>query len=379
MGFLPANSGGVKLDFSSKLESMYGQSTRELLLALCSEAGVEHGTLFVEDKGAYPFVLRSRLESLLQQVLDDSGLRLPNEASLSDGLPPVEPKRMRRSRLYLPGNEAKYMINAALHQPDGIILDLEDSVAPASKFDARAMVRHALHCLDFGACERMVRINQGEMGMEDLQYLSDAPFHMVLIPKVETPEEIHALEPLVAGRDLLFMPIIESAKGVMNAEAIAQASPRIVALTLGLEDLTADLGVVKTPGGEETAFACSWVIHVAKAHGLQAIDSVYGNIGDEEGLRNSLREAKAKGFEGKGCVHPRQIRIVHDEFAPTAAEIDRACKIALAFESADAKGLGVVSLGSKMIDPPVVKRALRLVGVAIQAGLLSEDWRSATN
>ena len=271
------------------------------------------------------------------------------------------------------------MINAALHQPDGIILDLEDSVAPASKFDARAMVRHALHCLDFGDCERMVRINQGEMGMEDLQYLADAPFHMVLIPKVETPEEVQALEPLVEDRDLLFMPIIESAKGVMNAEAIAQASPRIAALTLGLEDLTADLGVVKTPGGEETAFACSWVIHAAKAHGLQAIDSVYGNISDEEGLRESLREAKAKGFEGKGCVHPRQIRVVHDEFAPTSAEIDRACKIALAFESADAKGLGVVSLGSKMIDPPVVKRALRLVGVAIQAGLLSEDWRSTTN
>jgi citrate lyase subunit beta / citryl-CoA lyase len=376
MGFLPADSGGLLLDFTSKLESMYGQSTRDLLLTLCNEAGVEHGTLFVEDKGAYPFVLRARLESLLQQVLDDSGLRLHHEAPLGDGLPPVEPKRMRRSRLYLPGNEAKYMLNAALHEPDGIILDLEDSVAPAAKFDARAMVRHALHCLDFGDCERMVRINQGEMGMEDLAYLSDAPFHLVLIPKVETAEEVQALEPIVADRDLLFMPIIESAKGVMNADAIAKASPRIVALTLGLEDLTADLGVVKTPGGMETAFACSWVIHAAKANGLQAIDSVYGNIADEKGLRHSLREAKAKGFEGKGCVHPRQIRVVHEEFAPSAAEIDRACKITLAFEDAETKGLGVVSLGSKMIDPPVVKRALTVVSSAIRAGLIEENWRT---
>ncbi|MBC8405499.1 MAG: citrate lyase ACP [Planctomycetes bacterium] len=376
MGFLPADSGGLQLDFTSKLESMYGQSTRDFLLTLCNEAGVEHGTLFVEDKGAYPFVLRARLESLLQQVLDDSGLRLHHEAPLGDGLPPVEPKRMRRSRLYLPGNEAKYMLNAALHEPDGIILDLEDSVAPAAKFDARAMVRHALHCLDFGDCERMVRINQGEMGMEDLAYLKDAPFHLVLIPKVETAEEVQALEPIVADRDLLFMPIIESAKGVLNADAIAKASPRIVALTLGLEDLTADLGVVKTPGGKETAFACSWVIHAAKANGLQAIDSVYGNIADEEGLRHSLREAKAKGFEGKGCVHPRQIRVVHEEFAPSAAEIERACKITRAFEEAEAKGLGVVSLGSKMIDPPVVKRALTVVSFAIRASLIEENWRT---
>jgi len=375
MGFHPADSGGLQLDFTSKLESMYGQNTRELLLALCSEAGVEHGTLFVEDKGAYPFVLRARLESLLQQVLDDTALRLPHQPTLGEGLPPVEPKRMRRSRLYLPGNEAKYMLNAALHQPDGIILDLEDSVAPAAKFDARAMVRHALHCLDFGDCERMVRINQGEMGQEDLAYLEDAPFHMVLIPKVETPEEVQALEPIVDGRDLLFMPIIESARGVLNADAIAQASPRIVALTLGLEDLTADLGVVKTAGGMESSFACSWVIHAAKANGLQAIDSVYGNIADKDGLRASVREAKAKGFEGKGCVHPRQIRVVHDEFAPSTAEIERACRITLAFEAAEAKGLGVVSLGSKMIDPPVVKRALTVVSAAVRGGLLNEDWR----
>jgi citrate lyase subunit beta / citryl-CoA lyase len=375
MGFVPANSGGLQLDFHSKLESMYGERTRELLLGLCAEAGVEHGTLMVEDQGAYPFVLRARLESLLQQVLDDPDLRLPPEPALGDAMPPADRNRARRSRLYLPGNEAKYMVNAAIHSPDGVILDLEDSVAPAAKYDARAMVRHALHCLDFGDCERMVRINQGEMGLEDLAYLADAPFHLVLIPKVETAAEIQAVVEAAGDRDLLFMPIIESAKGVMNAMSIAEASEQIAALTLGLEDLTADLGVVKTASGEETQFACSRVIHAAKAANLQAIDSVYGDIGDVAGLRASVRAAKAMGFEGKGCVHPRQIRIVHQEFAPTDEQIERACRIARAFAEAEAKGLGVVSLGSKMIDPPVVKRALAVVQSAVQSGQLDENWR----
>jgi citrate lyase subunit beta / citryl-CoA lyase len=376
MGFNIASSGGLQLDFQSKLESMYGERTRELLIGLCADAGVEHGTLRVEDQGAYPFVLRARLESLLQQVLDDPELRLPPEPALGDAMPPAERNRLRRSRLYLPGNEAKYMVNAAIHRPDGVILDLEDSVAPAAKFDARAMVRHALHCLDFGDCERMVRINQGEMGLEDLAYLADAPFHLVLIPKVESVQEALAVIDAAGDRDLLFMPIIESAKGVLNAAAIAQCSSQIAALTLGLEDLTADLGVVKTAAGSETQFACSMVIHAAKAAQVQAIDSVYGDIGDEEGLRASVQAAKAMGFEGKGCVHPRQIRIVHQEFAPTAEQIERACHIARAFAEAEAKGLGVVALGSKMIDPPVVKRALAVVESAVQSGLLAENWRN---
>ena len=151
---------------------------------------------------------------------------------------------------------------------------------------------------------------------------------------------------------------------MLNAFAIAEASPRNVALTLGLEDLTADLGVVKTPGGAETAWASSQVIYAAKAAELQAIDSVYGDVADEEGLRQSVRFAKSIGFEGKGCVHPRQITIIHQEFAPSEEEITKARAIVEAFDEAQTKGLGVVSLGSKMIDPPVVKRAQSLVRLA---------------
>jgi citrate lyase subunit beta/citryl-CoA lyase len=376
-GFSPASSGGIELDFHSRLEGMYGDSTRELLRGLLAEAGIEHGCLEVHDAGAYPFLLRARLESLLIKVTGDSALRLSPEPSLGEEMTAPRRDRPRRSRLYLPGNESKYMLNAAVHGPDGVILDLEDSVAPTAKHDARAVVRHALFHLDWKDCERMVRINQGELGAEDLAYLDGAPLHLILVPKVETAAEMHAIDAALGDRDVLLMPIIESAKGIMNVMEIAAASPRTVALTLGLEDLTADLGVVKTPGGHETSWACSQVIFAAKAHGLQAIDSVYGNIADEAGLRASVSESKAIGFEGKGCVHPRQLKVIHEEFAPTVAQVERACRIAKAFEKAEEQGLGVVSLGSKMIDPPVVKRALKTVADALEAGLLEPDWRDA--
>ncbi|MCP4771876.1 MAG: citrate lyase ACP [Planctomycetes bacterium] len=374
-GFTPASSGGIELDFYSRLDGMYGDSTRELLRGLLAEAGIEHGLLSVNDAGAYPFLLRARLESLLIRVTGNQDLRLSPEPPLGAAMSAPRRERARRSRLYLPGNESKYMLNAAVHGPDAVILDLEDSVAPSAKEDARAVIRHALFHLDWQDCERMVRINQGAMGFSDLAYLADTPLHLILVPKVETAEEMHAIDQALGERDVLLMPIIESAKGVMNAMEIASASPRNVALTLGLEDLTADLGVVKTTGGHETSWACSQVIYAAKAHGLQAIDSVYGNVADEEGLRASVQEAKAIGFEGKGCVHPRQIKVIHEEFAPTTAQVERAGKIALAFEKAEKQGLGVVSLGSKMIDPPVVKRALKTVADAIDAGLLALNWR----
>ncbi len=361
VGFTPGKGAGVELELRSKLDSLYGQSTRALLHSLLEAGGVDAGRLEVEDRGAYPFLIRARMEALLRRVSGDPALCLEPEASLGPEMAAPQRQRPRRSRLYLPGNEAKYMLNAAVHQPDGVILDLEDSVAPVAKHDARSVVRHALHSLDWGGCERMVRINQGEAGFADLAALADAPFHLVLIPKVESGEELRALDEACGDRELLFMPILETARGIMNAMEIAAASPRNVALTLGLEDLTADLGVVKTRGGEETRWACSQVIYAAKAHGLQAIDSVYGDVGDEQGLRESLRLAKAMGFEGKGCVHPRQIRVVHEELRPSEAELARARKIVAAFEEAEAKGLGVVSLGSKMIDPPVVKRALKMV------------------
>jgi citrate lyase subunit beta/citryl-CoA lyase len=264
------------------------------------------------------------------------------------------------------------MLNAGLHKPDGIILDLEDSVAPPEKDAARTLVRNALRSIDFKDSERMVRINQGDRGLEDLEFIAAHNVHVVLIPKVESAEQVIAVDKKISellaakaiGRPVYLMPIVESALGAIRAYEIATASPNIVALTIGLEDYTADIGVQRTDEGRESFWARCQVINAARAAGVQPIDSVYSDVANMEGLRQAVLEAKGLGFDGKGCIHPRQITVIHEAFAPTEAELTKARRIVEAFEEAQKMGLGVVSLGSKMIDPPVVKRAQRIVRLA---------------
>ncbi len=247
-----------------------------------------------------------------------------------------------------PGSEPKYFINAALHGSDGIILDLEDSVHVSEKDAARLLVRNALRAVDFLGCERMVRINQIPLGLEDLDEIVPESPDLILIPKVESSEQIMEADRRIAEiksnygitRPIWLMPILESALGIENAFSIAKASPQIVALTIGLEDYTADLGVVKTLAGSESLYARQRVVNAARAAGVQAIDSVFGDVGDLEGLRTWALNSRALGFEGMGCVHPTQIPVIHEAFAPSAAEIERARKIVTAYDEAQEKGLG---------------------------------------
>jgi citrate lyase subunit beta/citryl-CoA lyase len=285
---------------------------------------------------------------------------------------------MRRSRLYVPGSEPKYFINAALHGSDGVILDLEDSVHISEKDSARVLVRNALRSVDFLNCERMVRINQIPLGLEDLDEIVPECPDLVLIPKVEHPEQVIEADLRISkiqsdyglSRTIWLMPILESALGIENAFVIARASERVVALTIGLEDYTADLGVVKTSTGGESIYARQRVLNAARAAGVQAIDSVFSDVGDPDALRAWAVHSRTLGFEGMGCVHPSQIAVIHEAFAPSSTELEKARRIVAAFDEAQAKGLGVVSLGSKMIDPPVVQRALKMLSRAKEMGLL---------
>ena len=366
---------GLRIELRSKVATWYGAAIEEQARRVLADLGVAAGRLEIDDRGALPFVIAARIEAAVRRAGLGEGRR-----HLPEGLPapPPSPRdRLRRSRLYLPGNEPKYFPNAGLHGADGLILDLEDSVHPAEKDAARILVRNALRAVDFGGAERMVRINQLPLGLEDLQEVIPERPDLVLIPKVESAEQVRevdaAIREILPGRDVWLMPILESALGIERAFEIATACERVCALTIGLEDYTADLGVVKTPGGEESLWARLRLVNAAKAAGVQAIDSVYGNVADMEGLRAWGERARAIGFEGMGAVHPRQVPVIHEAFAPSAAEIEKARKIVAAFEEAQAKGLGVVSLGSKMIDPPVVERALRLVERARAMGLVGDD------
>jgi citrate lyase subunit beta / citryl-CoA lyase len=370
----PRDCGGLEIALESRVGLYYGDSilrqTREALETL----EIRHARVSIHDEGALPFVISARIETAARRA----GLGIGNKA-LSEKLPPPAPSaldRLRRSRLYLPGTEPKYFINAGLHSPDAIILDLEDSVHHAEKDAARILVRNTLRSVDFGACERMVRINQLPLGLEDLtEVISEMP-DLILLPKTEKPEQVMEVDHVIADlkgrhrieRAIWIMPILESALGIENAFAIATASPNIAALTIGLEDYTADIGVVKTTEGRETLYARARLVNAAKAAGIQAIDSVFGDVADLDGLRRWGENSRALGFEGMGCIHPSQIRVIHEAFSPSQVEIDKALKIVAAFEDAQQRGLGVVSLGSKMIDPPVVERARKLVARAKAMG-----------
>jgi citrate lyase subunit beta/citryl-CoA lyase len=374
----PRDSGGLEVGLESRVAPYYGDAILAQTRQVLETMGVKNARVGIHDEGALPFVISARIETAVRRTGLGAGLKaLPDKAAgAASGASAKD--RLRRSRLYIPGSEPKYFINAALHGPDAIILDLEDSVHASEKDTARILVRNALRAVDFGACERMVRINQLPLGLEDLaEIIPEAP-DLILIPKVEHPGQVSQVDHMIdelkvrhqIQRPIWLMPILESGQGIENAAAIAAASENVVALSIGLEDYTADLGVVKTSEGCESLYARTRLVNAARASGLQAIDSVYADVGDIEGLKHWAENSRALGFEGMGCIHPAQIPVIHSAFAPSKSEIERAQKIVAAFEEATQRGIGVVSLGSKMIDPPVVQRAVKLMARAKLMGLV---------
>lgn len=374
-------SGGIKIILNSKVDALYRNSIQDLAKQILDYFDIEHAVLEIVDRGALEPVLAARIEASLKKCQEsEDEFLLP---MLPENQTRTEKDRRRRSRLYLPGNTPKLMLNAGVHKPDGVILDLEDSVAPDKKFEARLVVRNALRGIDFYGAERMVRINQLPLGLEDLEYIVPHYVNLILLPKCESAQQVLEVDQKItellsgAGMDhpVYIMPIIESALGVVEAYSIASASDRVAALAIGLEDYTADLGAPRTREGRESFYARNVLVNAARAAGIQAIDSVFSDVADMDALRKVVLESKSLGYDGMGCIHPRQIKVIHEAFAPTEAEIEKACRIVLAFDEATAKGLGVVSLGSKMIDPPVVARAIRTIDAALEAGILAENWK----
>ena len=371
-----SEGGGINIDIKSKVKSLFGDK----ILKICKDGlvffGIENCNLTVQDTGALDYVLMARLEAAVKMLIDTDKEFLPE--MLPQNIYSTTKDQPRRSRLYLPGNTPKLAINAGIHKPDGIILDLEDSVAPAKKFEAKMLVRNSLRAVDFYGVERMVRMNQIPLGLGDLEYIVAHNVNTILIPKCETAEQIHEINEKINSikKDvtIYLMPIIESALGIINSYSIASAADNVVALAIGLEDYTADLGTQRTQEGKETFFARSMLVNSCKAAGILAIDSVFSDVNDMEALKNVVLESKSLGFDGMGCIHPRQIKVIHENYAPNQKAIDKAKKIVLAFHEAEKRGLGVVSVGSKMVDPPVVKRAIKTINQAIEVGKLDNNW-----
>ena len=362
------DGGGLEIEVISKVASLYGDSIEGTTRTTLAGLGLENARVRVDDKGAVPFVIAARVEAAALRAGAPGGDARPERSVPRERH--TARNRLRRSRLYLPGDQPKLQLNAGLHRPDAVILDLEDSVHVDQKDAARLVVRNALRTVSFGEAEVMVRINQLPLGLDDLSAIVPERPDVLLIPKTESAAQVIEVDARIReilGTDaegaapVWIMPILETALGVESAFEIASASPAVVALTIGLEDYTADLGVPKTLEGAESLYARGRLVNAAKAAGVQAIDSVFGDVGNEDGLRAWASRSRGLGFEGMGCIHPRQIRPIHEAFAPSAEEIEKALRIVAAFEEAEARGLGVVSLGTRMVDPPVVLRAQRLV------------------
>lgn len=277
-----------------------------------------------------------------------------------------------RSLMFVPGAKTRLLEKARTAAADAVILDLEDGVAPDAKTEARALIRQALDAGPF-APQVIVRINgwSGGLAQDDLEAtLPGGGVEAICLPKAEDPVEVQALSRWLDGWEvkqglrsgsLGVLLMIETALGVLRAFDLAQSSPRVQALCLGGEDLSRDLGAVRTKEGQELAYARAHLVVAARAAGVLAIDTVYTDLQDEAGLRAEAIQARRLGYSGQLLIHPNQIEPVHQAWAPSPAEVEWARRVLAAFEEAMARGDGVVALDGKMIDAPVVARARELL------------------
>lgn len=287
--------------------------------------------------------------------------------------------RARRALLFMPGNDLKKIEKATTLGVDCACPDLEDGVALNKKEEARETIARALRALNFGNTERLARINAFGSGFEadDLAAVLPARPDGIVIPKVHDAEQIKWVSNWITAFErsqswevgkICLLAMIESARGVLNVREIASADKRVDALVFGADDLAADIGAVRTREGKEVFYARSAVVTTAAAFGLQAIDMVYINYQDREGLTRETREAFELGYSGKQIIHPNQIDAVQTIFAPTAAEIAFAKRVMDAYAENNRAGRGAFALDGKMIDGPTIKSAQRVLARARAAG-----------
>lgn len=291
--------------------------------------------------------------------------------------------RLRRTMMFVPGNNPSMMQDAYIYGPDSIMLDLEDSVTMAEKDAARVLVHNALKTIDYGKTEMVVRINplSSPYGKKDVEAVVSAGVDVIRMPKTETAEEVKELEAEIirveeklgcVGRTQI-MAAIESALGVVNAYAIATASKRMMGIALGAEDYTASLKTPRTSEGTELLLARETIVVAARAAGINCFDTVFSNLNDMDAFRCEVEAIKALGFDGKSIINPRQIEVVNEVFAPKAKDIEKAKLILAAIKEAEQKGSGVVSLNGKMVDKPVVMRAQHTIELALASGIITEE------
>ncbi len=311
--------------------------------------------------------------------------------------------RLRRSLLYVPGDREAMLAKAAGRGADGLILNLEDAVAPANREVARQTIARGLQTLDWRGAEVIVRINalDSDDGYRDLLAVVPCAPHAILLPKVRSAEEVRfaawTVERLEGIHDLQLRPVsdralppdlqlrpvsdralppggtrimcmIESAAGVLAAAEIAASHPRVAALIFGANDLAAELRCAPDPAGEPLRHAANRLLLAARAAGVDAIDTPYMQLGDPDGLARSSQMARDLGFDGKSAIHPEQVGPINAAFAPAAEQVAWARRVLALLPDGDASRLGAVLLDGQLIEAPHLARARRILAVAERVG-----------
>lgn len=291
--------------------------------------------------------------------------------------------RPRRSVLYMPGSNTRALEKGRALPADALILDLEDAVAPDAKQSGRENIAAALAEGGYGAREILVRVNGLETiwGRDDLAGLAAAGADGILLPKVESADTVRKsiaiLDAAGGPPDLAIWCMIETPLGVLRAEEIALASPRVGGFVMGTSDLAKELHCLHTPRRLPFMTSLNHVILVCRAFGLAALDGVYLDLSDDTGFEESCRQGLELGFDGKTLIHPKTIPVANETFGPSVREVDQSRAIIAAFEDARAQGKGVVVLDGKLVENLHVDNARRVLALADAIETLSENSAAA--
>lgn len=278
--------------------------------------------------------------------------------------------RPRRSVLYMPGSKERALDKARSLPADALILDLEDAVAPGEKELARALVVKALSEGGYGKRELIVRINglDTPWGREDLKAVCPVAPDAILVPKVSSAALVGEVEELMraagAAAHTAIWAMMETPRGILHAEAIAAASPRLQCFVMGTNDLVKELYAAHTPLRLPVVTALGLCMLAARAYGLSIIDGVYNAFKDMDGLREACQQGRDMGFDGKTLIHPDQLAVCNEVFAPSAADLALANRYVEAFEAAKAAGQGVAVVDGKIVENLHVETARRLLAQA---------------
>lgn len=293
--------------------------------------------------------------------------------------------RLRRTMMFVPGNNPKMINSADIYGADSLMFDVEDAITITEKDTARYLVANALKALQFHS-ETVVRINhptQTPFGMDDLKIILPAKPNMIRLPKVEDISEVELVSNEIERVEkennwpkgtINIIGAIESVKGLYNVREICK-HPRMMAIALGAEDFIANLKTQRTKTGIELYYARSEILMAARDAGIQCMDTVFSDINDMEGFDREVTNSRDMGFDGKSVIHPKQINEVHRIYTPNDNQLHHALKVLAAFEDSTKNHKGVLAVDGKMIDGPIVVRAKRVVNQAEAAGIDIEKKR----